>query len=136
MGRLHLSPVELSALADGELEPLETAAAREHLFGCAACTRSYDSVRALDHALRSAPAIDCASAFPLISAQLDGELDAAEQAVVAAHLEGCAACRTTSQALAFAATALAALPAGQPSPSVDRAIAALTHEPAGRSIRP
>ena len=34
----HLSPETLSALADGELQTQELAAAQEHLAGCATCT--------------------------------------------------------------------------------------------------
>ena len=43
---------------------------------------------------------DCRGAWPLIQAELDGELDAAQAATLAAHVAGCAACTGVRRRLA------------------------------------
>ncbi len=53
----------------------------------------------------------CEAVRELISAELDGELTAAERQVLQLHLAGCAACRAEQDALRRVKQALAALPA-------------------------
>ena len=128
MGRLHLSPEQLSALADGELTSDELGPAREHLFECATCSGRYRDIQELDLGLRQLPALTCAAALPLLCASLDEELDASETALAERHLSSCAACREMVAGWSSVAPALALLPSGAPSERVDRAIATLTQK--------
>jgi hypothetical protein len=48
----------LSALLDGELDPVEARAIRDHLAGCAACADELDGVRAVRAAVRGLPGLD------------------------------------------------------------------------------
>ena len=136
MGRSHLSPIELSALADGELTPAELSAAREHLFECASCSSQHRAIQQLDLGLRQVPALDCEAILPLLSARHDGELDDAERAVAERHLMSCVSCRALEASWMPLAPALALLPSGAPSARVDRAIATLTGKAGRRSFRP
>jgi hypothetical protein len=52
----------------------------------------------------------CRDAFPLLDAHLDGELEAADDRAVAAHLEGCADCRTEARDRRRLRHALSTLP--------------------------
>lgn len=121
----HLPEDVLSAYLDGELPADQAAAAREHLSACAACHAKMAAFSALDATLAATPRLSCAAARPLISAQTDGQADAAEAQAAAAHLGDCAGCRADRQAWIAAETTLRALPASLPSARVDAAIAAL-----------
>ena len=136
MGRSHLSPELLSALADDELSAEERAAAREHLFSCATCSGQYRAIQVLDLGLRQAPVISCEEALPLLSAHQDDALDDGEERVAEVHLASCRSCRETVASWSALEPALARLPAGEPSERVDRAIAALAMEPDRPAYRP
>ena len=70
--------------------------------------------------------LDCGSARPLISAQLDGEASPEEAALAAGHLSGCTACRADRMRWSSLGQALLiALPAGAPSPATDARIRGL-----------
>ena len=131
---MHLSDELLSAHLDGELTLSEATAAAAHLRTCAGCAETARLYAALDERLTSIPALACASALSLVSAQLDGELVGEESAIATAHLVGCADCRANVQRWSAADQALAALPPSRPSARVDLAIAALGREPAGRRL--
>ena len=121
----HLQFESLSALLDGELPGQEAAAAREHLGACPACRADVASLARLEDELRLAPALSCADAAPFLSAQRDGEADAADDAIASRHLSRCTACREAASSW----TAIESLVAGPlilPSARVDAAMAALT----------
>ncbi|NVI98413.1 zf-HC2 domain-containing protein [Myxococcus sp. AM009] len=59
-----------------------------------------------------------------LTAYMDGELPPARDARVRAHLEACAACRTTEALLRTTVARLAELPAFEPSPATRRAVLA------------
>ena len=76
--------------------------------------------------LASVQPLDCGSARPLISAQLDGEASPEEAALAAGHLSGCTACRADRMRWSSLGQALlVALPAGAPSPATDARIRGL-----------
>ena len=128
---MHLTDEALSAYLDGELAPAEARLAAAHLRTCADCSETVRIYSAFERRLVAVPALDCAAALTLVSAQLDGELGDEESAVATAHLASCAACRANVQRWSIAEQTLAALPASRPSARVDAAIAALGREPAG-----
>jgi anti-sigma factor RsiW/sugar lactone lactonase YvrE len=127
----HLGDELLSAYLDGELTPPEALAAAAHLRACAGCAETARLYAAVDERLTAIPTLACASARPLISAHLDGELDGEDATVAVTHLAGCAGCREDVLRWSVADLAIAALPAARPSARVDAAIAALGQEPRG-----
>jgi anti-sigma factor RsiW len=121
----HLPQDLLSAFADDELSAAEAESARQHLSGCATCRAELAEYARFDAALSAPPALSCEAARPLVSAQIDGELDVHETLAAAAHLTACQHCRDARQAWLAADGALRRLPTGMPSPRVDMAIRAL-----------
>ena len=113
-----LSDELLSAYLDGELTPTEWAVARRHLDSCGRCTTQLATFGRLDTVLAAPPAIDCASALPLLSARHDRELTLPEVLVAEAHAVRCAACRAQVAVWSAVDEKIAALPAAQPSTRV------------------
>ena len=133
----HLEFEVLSALADGELDPVQRRPAMEHLAGCRACLTAYEQIAAVDGLLREPTPISCAAAQPLLSAALDHEADLAEIAVARAHAATCASCAGAARVWSSADLQLRALPLVAPSARVDRAIAELAlrgQRPAGLRV--
>lgn len=121
----HLDQETLSAFADDELQPAEADAARRHLAACAACHAELAAFAELDQALAAAPALSCAAALPLVSAEIDGESDSHETAAATMHLTTCGSCRELRQAWLATEVAIRELPVALPSARVDAAMAAL-----------
>lgn len=136
VGLPHCSALTLSALLDGELTPVERAAARAHLDSCLDCGARLLAARRLDADLRDAGRLSCASVLPLLSAIADDEAGPAERPLAAAHLADCPDCRRRSGALTGADRLLAALPPAAPAPRVDAYIAALAHPRPRALFRP
>ncbi len=136
MGSAHLSPEVLSALADGELTAAEQGPADAHLSECVTCRSSLAGYQAFDREVRLPPAVGCEAVLPLLSARIDTEVSAAEFAVTARHLEACEACRAMVAGWRALPALIGALPAGTPSPRVDRAIAELSRHDTRRAARP
>jgi YVTN family beta-propeller protein len=128
---MHLSDELLSAYQDGELALPEATAAAAHLRACAGCARTARLYAAVDERLTATPALGCAAALTLLSAELDGELEAEESSIARAHRATCAACRSAMHRWAVADQAIAAFPLARPSGRIDLAIAALGRAPAG-----
>lgn len=136
VGKVHLGLDDLSAFADGELEPGETREARAHLDACARCSAELAAFTRLDNVLLSTAPVDCAGSLDLRSALLDGQLTAAEAAIARAHIQGCRRCAADEVAWLASGQALRLLPAALPSARVDAAIRKLTEQPARRSLLP
>src|SRR4029077_238889 len=109
---MHLSDELLSAYLDGELVPSEAVAAAAHLRACAGCSETARLYAAVDQRLTAIPALACALALSLVSAQLDGELAGEESTIATAHLAGCASCRADVLRWSVADQGIAALPLG------------------------
>ena len=131
---VHPSFELLSAFHDAEASPAEAARLSAHLSRCAPCRRQLAGFDLLSMALAGAPALGCAAARPLLSAQLDGETGVEESALATAHLAGCASCRDVRAGWQDLDLALAALPAGTPSAAADARIRGLAHRPQRRRI--
>jgi DNA-binding beta-propeller fold protein YncE/streptogramin lyase len=136
VGKVHLGLDDLSAFADGELEPGETREARAHLDACARCSAELAAFTRLDNVLLSTAPVDCAGSLELRSALLDGQLTAAEAAIARAHIQDCRSCATDEVAWLGSGQALRLLPAALPSARVDAAIRKLTEQPVRRSLLP
>ncbi|HEU5288474.1 MAG TPA: zf-HC2 domain-containing protein, partial [Candidatus Limnocylindria bacterium] len=132
----HAPFQELSALADGELEPIQAAAVQAHVSQCATCASVLDTFVSIDSELQQPPVLACESALTLLSARHDGEADPAEATVAERHLAACAACQARVAAWSRFDAALHSLPAGVPSQRTDAAIAALGRAPQRRARRP
>ena len=135
---VHPSFELLSAYHDAEASKAEAARVSTHLDRCNACRRQVGGFDLLSMALAGSPALGCASASPLLSAQLDGETSREEAAIATAHLAGCAPCRTARAGWQQLDLALATLPSGIPSAAADARIRGLAHRrrliPAGPSL--
>jgi len=129
---MHLSDEVLSAYLDRELPSDDDRTVSAHLERCGSCTRALEGFAGLDRSLVAAPALLCATALPLVSARLDGELDAEDARATAVHLRACADCRMASAVWKGLETSLAALPREMPSARVDAALAPLRREPVRR----
>lgn len=114
----------LSAWLDGELAPAEGAAVSAHLEGCPECAAERDEVEAARTALRALPLLEPPSgvllAIPavhvgdVISARLDGELDADLLPGIDAHLAACPACAAERDEVAWARQVVRGLPLVEP----------------------
>ena len=124
---VHPSFELLSAYHDAEASPAEVARVFAHLEGCPACRRQLTGFGLLSMALAGAPALSCAAARPLLSAQLDGETSREEAAIATAHLASCGPCRAARADWQGLDLALAALPSGVPSVAADARIRGLAH---------
>ncbi|MDE3194546.1 MAG: zf-HC2 domain-containing protein, partial [Chloroflexota bacterium] len=133
---MHPSGEIISAYLDGELTPAEALSTSRHLRVCASCTEAVTWLAALDRGLAEAPALSCETARPLVSARIDGELDAATAAVADVHLASCVACQGATSAWTGLDEALAALPLEAPSAAVDAALERFRHEPVPSGRRP
>lgn len=124
----------LSAYVDGETSPSEAGLVARHLPTCASCRATLAGFEAIGARLAAVPEISCAAARPLLSAELDGEIGAAEHQIAIHHLAGCADCgaaRVTWQAVD---SALAAMPIAYPSPAADAHIRALAVHGRARAL--
>lgn len=110
----------LSAWLDGELDPADAAAIAAHLEGCPACAAERAEVDAARGAvrglglvnppagvLRPLPAVHLGD---LLSARLDGEVDADLAPGIDAHLAACPACTAEHDEVAWARAAVRGLP--------------------------
>src|SRR5713101_3107029 len=95
MGMVHVSPLELSALLDGELSGQAELRARQHLTECASCSADYALSVRLDEEIRQPPALTCNEVLEVLSAGLDRETGEGEQAAAQRHLAGCRDCRAS-----------------------------------------
>lgn len=136
VGKVHLGLDDLSAFADGELEPGEAREARAHLDACGACSAELAAFTRLDNALLSTVPVDCAGSLELRSALLDGQLTAAEAAIAREHIQACQSCATDEVTWLASGQVLRLLPAALPSARVDAAIRKLTEQPARPALLP
>ena len=81
----------------------------------------------LARSLADVPEVRCAAAWPLLSAQLDGQASPQEAAIASRHLQSCADCAGERSAWPRLDDALRALPVGVPSAAADARIRALAH---------
>ena len=128
----HLQHESLSAFLDGELPGREAAEARAHLDACPACRSEAGSLARLEDELRLPPALSCAAAAPFLSAQRDGEADAADDAIASRHLARCTTCREAAVSWTPLERALAGALVAPPA-RVDAAMGALART--GRAAR-
>ena len=122
---VHVSPLELSALLDGELSAQSGLRARQHLAECASCSADFALSIRLDEELRQPPALACREVLEVLSAGLDRETGEGEQAAAKRHLADCQDCRASVATWSELATAIKALPVIAPSPRIDDAIYAI-----------
>ncbi|MDQ2914080.1 MAG: zf-HC2 domain-containing protein, partial [Chloroflexota bacterium] len=134
MGIVHVSAEELSALLDGELSAQAELHARQHLTDCASCSADYAVSARLDDELRQPPMLACNEVLEVLSAGLDRETGAGEQAAAQRHLGGCQDCRASLQTWSGLASAIKALPIIAPSARIDDAIYAIARS--RRTYRP
>ncbi len=135
----------LSAWIDGEVTPIEAAGVVAHLADCIACAAERDRVDAARGALRALPTLDAPAgvlrAAPavhvgdMISARLDDEMAVDLLPGVDAHLAACPACAAEHDEVAWARTALRALPPLDPPAEVLRPAGAWPAPPASRPVR-
>ncbi|TMD57148.1 MAG: zf-HC2 domain-containing protein, partial [Chloroflexi bacterium] len=71
----HLATEVLSAFVDGETTVVESEAVRRHIAVCASCAEVLEELRGVDEVLASPATLSCDSVLPLLSAELDGELE-------------------------------------------------------------
>ena len=120
----------LSAWLDGELAPDEAAAITAHLETCPACAAERDEVNGARTALRDLPLLvpptgvlrplPALHVGDLISARLDGEIEADLLPGINAHIEACPACYAEHEEVAWARRALRGLPPVEPPEGVLR----------------
>ena len=118
----------MSAFIDGELTEAERQQAQRHIGTCERCSAELASFGHIDRVLAAPPAVDCATAFPLLSARHDRELSFAETLVAESHISHCDNCRSRIVAWSELDHAIAALPTANPSRRVDAAVLALGAE--------
>ncbi|MDQ2968603.1 MAG: zf-HC2 domain-containing protein [Actinomycetota bacterium] len=126
---VHVSAEELSALLDGELSAQAELHARQHLTECASCSADFALSVRLEDELRQPPVLACNEVLEVLSAGLDRETVAGEQAAAQRHLAGCQDCRASLQAWSGLASAIKALPIIAPSARIDDAIYAIARSP-------
>ena len=125
MGKTHPAFDLVSAYSDGELDAARAETVRRHLADCHACQADLRALGALEAALVATPALPCASARPLVSAALDGEILPEETPLLAQHLAGCAGCAADRAVWVALESDIKALPWALPPARVDAAIAKL-----------
>lgn len=122
---LHPSDEVLSAYADGETDAAETGHVRRHLQSCAGCSERLAAFTALEADLAGAGSLACEAVRPLLSAELDDELERDLVPLAREHLASCASCQAERTAWESLQAELKATPLAYPSERVDRAIAAV-----------
>lgn len=120
----------LSAWLDGELPPADAAAVAAHVEVCPACAAERDEVDGARAALRGLPLLlpppgvlrplPALHVGDLISARLDGEVEADLLPGIDAHVAACPACTAEHEEVAWARSALRALPSIEPPDGVLR----------------
>lgn len=140
----------LSAWLDGELGTDEGAAVAAHVDGCPACGAERDEVQASRAALRRLPVLEpppgvlrplpAVHVGDLLSARLDGEVDADLLPGIDAHLAACPACTAEQDEVAWARLAVRGLPPLDPPDGALRPIAVwpapTVLRPPARRLRP
>ena len=128
----HLSEIELTEFADGEMDPTRLGAATEHVSRCPACARDVADVRdaamavggladiagpadlrtLVAKALVAGPMdrLSCKEATPLLHEYLDGCLSPAAAVPLKDHLDSCATCRAELSVFTSAGRLVRALP--------------------------
>lgn len=128
----HLSEIELTEFADGEMDPTSLGAATEHVSRCPACAGALADVRKaaivlgdladiagpadvrwrVAKALVAGPAdrLSCREATPRLHEYLDGCLSPAAAVPLQDHLDSCATCRAELAVFISAGRLLRALP--------------------------
>ena len=111
----------LSAYLDGELREGELDLVVSHLAECLECIAEFHDLKEARAAVRMLPMLQvpdrvmpAAHYGPELSAFLDGELTAHEQAIIVKHLQACTECLLELQDLDAARTAVRALPGLEP----------------------
>jgi len=111
----------LSAYLDGELRAGELDLVVSHLSDCLECIAEFHDLKEARAAVRMMPMLQvpdrvmpAAHYGPELSAFLDGELTAAEQAMIVRHLQSCTDCLMELQDLDAARTAIRSLPGLEP----------------------
>jgi anti-sigma factor RsiW len=132
MERKHLSEIELTEFADGEMDPTRLGAATEHVSRCTACACALADVREaamavggladiagpadlrtlVAKALVAGPAdrLSCKEATPLLHEYLDRCLSPAAAVPLKDHLDSCATCRAELSVFTSAGRLVRALP--------------------------
>jgi anti-sigma factor RsiW len=123
---VHVSPLELSALLDGELSAQAELRARQHLAECASCSADYALSIRLDEELRQPPVLSCNEVLEVLSAGLDHETGEGEHVAAQRHLADCQDCRASLQTWSELTAAIKALPVVAPSARIDDAIYAIS----------
>ena len=110
----------ISAWLDGELAPSEAATIAAHLEACPACAAERDEVDSARVAVRGLPLLmpplgvlrplPAMHVGDLISARLDGEVEADLLPGLDAHVAACPACTAEHEEVAWARAALRGLP--------------------------
>src|SRR3989442_5463111 len=118
----------MSAFVDGELTDAERQQVQRHVGTCERCSAELASFGHIDRILAAPPAVDCATALPLLSARHDRELSFAETVVAESHISHCDTCRGRIAVWVELDDAIAALPVAHPSRRVDVAVLALSAE--------
>ena len=128
----HLSEIELTEFADGEMDSTRLGAATEHVSRCPACARALADVREaamavggladiagpadlrmhVAKALVAGPAdrLSCKETTPLLHEYLDGCLSPAAAVPLKDHLDFCATCRAELTVFTLASRLVRALP--------------------------
>jgi anti-sigma factor RsiW len=114
----------LSAWLDLELAPPEAAAVAAHVEACPACAAERDEIDASRRALRGLPALEAPPGVlrplpavhvgDLLSARLDGEVEADLLPGIEAHLAACPACTAEHDEVSSARLAVRGLPPVDP----------------------
>lgn len=111
----------LSAYLDGELREGELELVVSHLNECLECIAEFHDLKEARAAVRMMPMLQvpdrvmpAAHYGPELSAFLDGELTAEEQATIVRHLQTCTDCLLELQDLDAARTAIRSLPGLEP----------------------
>lgn len=111
----------LSAYLDGELREGELELVVAHLNDCLECIAEFHDLKEARAAVRMMPMLQvpdrvmpAAHYGPELSAFLDGELSAGEQAMIVKHLQTCTDCLLELQDLDASRTAIRSLPGIEP----------------------
>jgi len=142
----HLSEIELTELADGEMHPARLGAAVEHVSQCPACAHALAAIQEATLAvgglkqvagpadlrtrvakgLIAAPAdrLSCEEAAPLLHEYIDGCLSPAAAVPLQHHLDACPTCRAELAAFASASRLVRLLPEAASPARVREAVAA------------
>jgi len=111
----------LSAYLDGELREGELDLVVTHLADCLECIAEFHDLKEARTAVRMMPMLQVPDSVmpaahygPELSAFLDGELNAQEQAMIVRHLQACTDCLLELQDLDASRTAIRSLPGLEP----------------------